>query len=269
VLEGDPRVKLTVADGRNFLLLTHERFDLITIEVTSIWISGEADLYNREFYELCRAHLTERGVLQQWVQIHHMRPQDLRVILNTAAQVFPHLAFFLGPEQGLLIASPGPLECDARQLSAVEALPGVRDELGSLRIPSLWSLLGELMLFDSSFRAATGALPRARGLPEDFASTDDRPYLEYQTPKGNTLPYNTPDLNAWLLGQFRPPQLPPELVVRNLASEGDRNLVLGFVREGRGDTAGALAAFRQVQGSSAGRAGEEIARIVSKAPLAR
>ena len=269
VLDRDPRVKLTVADGRNFLLLTRERFDLITIEVTSIWISGEADLYNREFYELCRGHLSDRGVLQQWVQIHHMRPQDLRVILNTAAQVFPHVAFFLGPEQGLLIASPGPLECDARQLAALEALPGVRDELGGLRIPSLWSLLGELMLFDSSFRAATGALPGARGLPEDFSSTDDRPYLEYQTPKGNTLPYNTSGMNASLLGQFRPPQLPPELVVRNLASEGDRNLVLGFLLERRGDTAGALAAFRQVQGSSAGRAGEEIARLASKAPPAR
>ena len=66
---------------------------------------------------------------------------------------------------------------------------------------------------------------------------------------------------------FRPPVLPVELVVRNLASEGDRDLVLGFLLDGRGDTAGALAAFRQVQGSSAGRAGEEIARLTANAPL--
>ena len=133
VLDRDPRVKLTLADGRNFLLLTRARFDLITIEISSIWISGEADLYNREFYELCRSHLSDRGVLQQWVQIHHMRPQDLMVILNTAARVFPHVAFFLGPEQGLLIASPGPLECDARQVAALEALPGVHHELAALK----------------------------------------------------------------------------------------------------------------------------------------
>jgi spermidine synthase len=266
VMDRDPRVKLTVADGRNFLLLTPEHFDLITIEVTSVWISGEADLYNREFYELCRQHLSERGVLQQWVQIHHMRPQDLLVILNTAARVFPHVAFFLGGEQGLLIASPGPLECDARQLAALEALPGVHRELAALNIPSLWSMLGELILIDSSFREATGILPRTSNLPADFVSSDDRPYLEYQTPKGNAITVDLARINQRLLMQFRPPALPAELVVRNLASEGDRNLVLGFLLEGRGDTAEALAAFRQVQGPSAERAGEEIARLTASAP---
>ncbi|MFZ0961840.1 MAG: fused MFS/spermidine synthase [Terriglobia bacterium] len=269
VLDRDPRVKLTVADGRNFLLLTRERFDLITIEVSSIWISGEADLYNREFYQLCRSHLGDRGVLQQWVQIHHMRPQTLRVILTTAAQVFPHVAFFAGTHQGLLIASPGPLECDTRQVAALDALPAVRLELRKLGIPSLWPLLGELVLFDSSFRAATDALPRASGIPQDFASTDDRPFLEYQTPKGNTLPYPTPGMNLWLLGQFRPPPLPPEMVIHNLADAGDRDLVLGFVLEGRGDTAGALAAFRRVTGASARRAREEIARLAPVAAPAR
>jgi spermidine synthase len=268
VMDRDPRVKLTMADGRNFLLLTRARFDLITIEITSIWVSGEADLYNREFYDLCRSRLSDRGVLQQWVQIHHMRPQDLLVILNTAARVFPHVAFFLGPEQGLLIASPDPLECDARQVAALEALPGVRHELAALSFPSLWTMLGELILFDSSFREATSILPRMSSLPADFTSSDDQPYLEYQTPKGNALTYDAAKVNQQMLMHFRPPQLPAELVVRNLASAGDRDLVLGFLLDGRGDTAGALAAFHRVQGSSAGRAGEEIARLTSSAPLA-
>jgi len=262
-LDRDPRVQLTLADGRNFLLLARERHDLITIEVTSIWISGEADLYNREFYELCRKRLSERGVLQQWVQIHHMRPRDLLVILNTAARVFPHVAFFLGPEQGLLIASPGPLECDARQVAAWEALPGVQHALTALKIPSLWSMLGELMVIDTSFREVTALLPSLSNLPADFASNDDQPYLEYQTPKGNALTFNTANVNKRLLEHFRPPDFPPELVVRNLTSDGDRNLVVGFMLEGRGDTAGALAAFDRVQGSSAGRALLEIRRLTS------
>lgn len=269
VLDRDPRVNLTVADGRNFLLLTPERFDLITIEITSIWISGEADLYNREFYELCRRHLGERGVLQQWVQIHHMRPQDLLVILNTAARVFPHVAFFLGPEQGLLIASPGPLQCDARRLAAFEALPDVHRELAALNIPSLWTLLGELVLIDSSFREATSLLPRLSSLPADFVSSDDQPYLEYQTPKGNAITFDAAALNQRLLARFRPSPLPAELGVRNFASEGERKLVLGFLLEGRGDVAGALAAFRQVQGSSAGRAAEEMARLAAHTPQGR
>jgi len=71
-------------------------------------------------------------------------------------------------------------------------------------------------------------------------------------------------LNQRLLLRFRPPLLPTELAVRNLASEGDRNLVQGFLLEGRGDTAGAFAAFRQVQGSSAGRAAEEMTRLAAQ-----
>jgi len=44
VMDKDPRVHLLVADGRNHLLLSSDRYDLITIEVTCIWISGEADV---------------------------------------------------------------------------------------------------------------------------------------------------------------------------------------------------------------------------------
>src|SRR5262249_44416400 len=129
VMDKDPRVHLLVADGRNHLLLAKDRYDLITIEVTSVWISGEADIYNKEFYELCRSHLTEEGILQQWVQVHHMRPGDFQVILNTAAQVFPHVSFFLGPEQGLLVASSSPLSVDYQQIVAFDHMPAVRQEL--------------------------------------------------------------------------------------------------------------------------------------------
>jgi hypothetical protein len=39
---------------------------------------------------------------------------------------------------------------------------------------------------------ALACLPAMSGRPADFVSTDFYPYLEYQTPKGNVLPYDTP-----------------------------------------------------------------------------
>jgi spermidine synthase len=264
VFDRDPRVRLSLADGRNFLLVSNHRYDLITIEVSSIWISGEADLYNREFYDLCRAHMTDRGVLQQWVQIHHMRTQDLLVILNTAARVFPHLAFFVGPEQGLLIASPGPLECDYRNLAAYDADPGVREELQSLQLPSMASLLGEMVLYGESFHRVLALLPPLSGLPPDFASTDNQPYLEYQTPKGNTVSYDTSVENTRLLEQFRAPLLPPDLVIRNLPSEDEQNLLLAYAAEGRGDMASAREYFGRVQGAARTRAEAEVSRLNSR-----
>jgi spermidine synthase len=261
VFDRDPRVKLSVADGRNFLLVAQKRFDLISIEISSIWISGEADLYNQEFYELCRARLTDQGVLQQWVQVHHMRTADLLVILNTATRVFPHVAFFLGPEQGLLIGSPAPLTCDYRNIVAFDADPGVQWELAGLRVPSLASLLGELVLYDESYRKALMLLPPLTGLPAEFASTDDRPYLEYQTPKGNTLLYDTMESNVRFLLRFRPPRLPPEMPLEGLPSENEKQLLLGYVAEARGDLATALECFRRVTGAARPRAELEIRRL--------
>jgi spermidine synthase len=264
VFDRDPRVHVSIADGRNFLLLSRDNYDLITIEVSSIWIAGEADLYNKEFYQLCRAHLRERGVLQQWVQIHHMRTQDFLVILNTAAQVFPHVAFFQGPLQGVLIASALPLECDYHQIEGFDGDPQVGQDLTAIDVPSMTSLLGELMVYGDSMRQALAYLPALSGLPPDFASTDFYPYLEYQTPKGNVLPYNTVPLNLNFLRRLRPPLLPSDLIIDNLPSQSERNLILGYITERRGDRGAALEYFRHVDGPARPRAQLEIVRIQTR-----
>jgi spermidine synthase len=264
VFDRDPRVHLSIADGRNFLLLSRQTYDLITIEITSIWIAGEADLYNREFYQLCRARLGEHGVLQQWVQIHHMRTQDLLVVLNTVAQVFPYVAFFQGPEQGVLVASASPLECDYHQLEMLDNDPQIRKDLVSIGVPSMASLLGELMVYGDSLRQALSQLPALSGRPADFASTDFCPYLEYQTPKGNVLPYDTVASNLNFLRGLRPALLPPDLRVLNLASENERNLLLGYVSEQRGDYSAAVDYFQHAEGPAKARAEAEILQIRSR-----
>jgi spermidine synthase len=261
VFDHDPRVRLSIADGRNFLLLSHDKYNLITIEITSIWIAGEADLYNKEFYELCRAHLGEHGVLQQWVQIHHMRTQDLLIILNTAARVFHYVAFFQGPEQGVLIASASPLAVDYRLIEEFDNDLRVRQDLAAIGVPSMTSLLGELALYGDSLNEALACLPAMTGRPADFASTDFYPYLEYQTPKGNVLPYDTVPLNLSFLRRFRPSLLPPGLVIENLPSQDERSLILGYIAERRGDRGTALSYFHQVDGSSRPLAELEITRI--------
>jgi spermidine synthase len=263
VLDRDPRVKVTITDGRNFLLLSREHYDVITIEVSSIWISGEADLYNREFYELCRDHLTRGGVLQQWVQIHHMRTQDLLVILNTAAQVFPHLAFFLGPHQGLLVASNEPLDFDYVQAERLDQLPGIKAELARLRVPSVISFLGEIILYDDSVHRAVGFLPHG-GAQQRHVSTDLYPYLEYATPKGNVLPYIAVTANRDFLLKLRPLPLPPELRITNLPSENEKNLVLGYVAERQGDIPRAINHFQQAHGAVQERAQREITRLSNR-----
>lgn len=258
VMDRDPRVHLSVTDGRNHLLLSQDHYDLISIEITSIWISGEGDIYNKEFYELCKARLTREGILQQWVQVHHMKPRDLFVVLNTAAQVFPHVAFFLGPEQGLLIASASPLEIDYQKIRALEHTAGIRQQLNAIGAHSLFSMLGEVVIYDKSYREALARLSQQLNVPERLVSTDEFPYLEYHTPKGNVVPVDFL-LDPWFFVRLTPPVLPPDLNVTNVDDPEDKDVVFGLAYEDRKDYVAAAGYLSRIRGKNRTCAQTEIA----------
>jgi spermidine synthase len=258
VMDRDPRVHLSVTDGRNHLLLSQDHYDLISIEITSIWISGEGDIYNKEFYDLCKSRLTKEGVLQQWVQVHHMKPRDLFVVLNTAAQVFPHVAFFLGPEQGLLIASSSPLEIDYQKIRALERTAGIRQQLSAIGAPSMFSMLGEVVIYDKSYREALARLSRELKVSERLVSTDAFPYLEYRTPKGNVVPVDFL-LDPWFFVRLTPPVLPPDLNVTNLGDPENKEFVFGLAYEDRKDYVSAADHLSRIHGKNRACAQAEIA----------
>jgi len=63
-----PFSHVVIDDGRRFLERSHERFDAIIIDPPPpVWAAGSSLLYSKEFYELAKKHLSERGILQQWL----------------------------------------------------------------------------------------------------------------------------------------------------------------------------------------------------------
>jgi spermidine synthase len=191
----DPRVTLHMNDGRNHLLVAAEPYDLVTIELTSVWFAGAASLYSREFYELVKARLTPGGVLQQWVQLHHIRPRELATIVRTLRSVFPHVALFEGGAQGILVASARPLVASSTRLAGLDARPELARTLGQAKLEAL---LAEMV-------ASEGDLDRLVAEEGgDTISTDDNLYLEYATPKGNVLEYRSSLASTLdLLAQYR------------------------------------------------------------------
>jgi spermidine synthase len=184
-----PRVQVHYADGRNMLMLSEQVYDLITIEVSSIWIAGEADLYNREFYALVKNHLRPKGVLQQWVQLHHITPRDLAVILQTVRQELPHVALFFGGRQGQIIASREPIVMDYAHVRGLSDT--LRGTFAANNIPAgdFMMLAGEALLNEQGVEAyIQQQMATDSGGPSGFVSTDDNLYLEYSTPRGNVFP---------------------------------------------------------------------------------
>lgn len=174
-----------VTDGRNFLLLTKNKYDVISIQITSIWFAGAASLYNSEFYDLINKHLTTGGVLQQWVQIHHISSYDLIHIIGTMRSRFKYVWLYIVGEQGILIAtndgSRFPSESNTRQLERMIA----NNRFLKNNAVSARQLLDDLLLRPDDIDRMVNAFVKQYGrMP---ISDNNNSILEYSTPKGNVL----------------------------------------------------------------------------------
>jgi spermidine synthase len=189
----DPRLHVSQQDGRNMLLVGSQRYDLVTIELTSIWFAGAANLYNREFYATAAERLTDGGVLSQWIQLHHTTLREIASQMATARAVFPHAAFFVRGDQGMLVSSLAPLSAHPRHDGDLDDLVLAEDSLDD---------------FIDSVCAQVGT-PRAA-----LVSTDDDLRLEYATPRNNVPGLPSIAETAAMLRRWRRPEVAERVVAR-------------------------------------------------------
>ncbi len=110
----DPRLRLIVGDGVQFLLTTRERFDVISSDSKlNPEFVGNSAILAREYYELCRDRLTERGVMIQWT-VTHLPNAETRIVTRTFIEVFPYVElFWIDPSNVILVGSRAPIALDA------------------------------------------------------------------------------------------------------------------------------------------------------------
>jgi spermidine synthase len=185
----DPRVHLHLADGRNYVLLGSDRYQMISMELSSIWFAGASSLYSRDFYHQVHARLLPGGIFQQWVQLHHMTERDFATILNTLASEFEHVVLFYGGGQGILVASSAPLVASRAHIAELQNDPQVNRTIPGNR--PLQSLFNDVLVGDRGLRRFVDDVAKRAGVPTaELVSNDDNLYLEYATPKSNVLPWD-------------------------------------------------------------------------------
>jgi len=200
----DPRVTIHHADGRNFILVQEQKYDLISMELSSIWFAGAASLYSREFYHLVHERMKPGAVFQQWVQLHHVRARDFATILNTLRHQFAHVTLFFGGGQGILVASDAPLVASRARVQALEQTPRVAATIPHAR--PLLELFNDVLVSDAGLDQFLAQAASAAGEPvAQMISTDGNLYLEYATPHGNVLPWSTRDELVADLRRYRDP----------------------------------------------------------------
>lgn len=203
-----PNVKTFVTDGRNYLMLEPKKYDLIGLEISSIWFAGAASLYNQEFYQLVKGRLTEKGVLQQWIQLHHVDQLDLVTMLASARSVFDRVWVYSAGNQGIVIACDHDCRPGKEMLDRMDTQPSLVSGLKLLGGRAANLLVYRILTPQGvdALLTEAGASPKDPSQLAQLVSTDDNLFLEYHTPRGNMRPYGpTLQENTKALKRFAPP----------------------------------------------------------------
>ena len=170
----NPKLDFIIDDGRNFLLTSGKRYDLITFEPMPLAQAGVSTFYTREYYESCLAHLAPGGVVSQWVPLHSLNPDIVRSLIYTFTTVFPdYCAWFVNADL-FLTGSNQPLTMDIAALSNRLENPAVRQALAAVGFHDIPELLASYFMGKDAIDAY------AKG---GRLMTDDRPWAEFAAPK--------------------------------------------------------------------------------------
>ena len=97
----------TIDRSRLDLILSREKFDVITLEPLLPYTQGAVHFYSREFYELARSRLSEGGTFCQWIPVHALPVRDYRMLVKTFFKVFPEGDLYFFEQSSLLLARKG------------------------------------------------------------------------------------------------------------------------------------------------------------------
>jgi spermidine synthase len=165
----DPRVRLSVGDGRNHLRHSGKTYDVIVSQPSHVWLAGASSLFTREFFEEVRDHLNPGGVASSW--FYAFTEEARQSIIGAFAETFPQA--FLFHNQGvpsLLIGLKEDRALPAAALLGAMRSPRVRQDTTSLRIDDPARVLGALIAGRRRLREYAAPVP---------ANSDDNGYVAF------------------------------------------------------------------------------------------
>ncbi len=173
----NPLFHLTIGDGRNFLLTTGEKYDLISVGIIHPGISSNsAGFYGLDFYKLCSKILTENGIISQWVPTHGLSVQAFKTVIKTFIAVFPHstLWFKYTDNFVILLGSKKPFSVDYRNFIAKYNKEEVRKDLATVDMTDPTVLLDSFWMGEKELAGFAG---------DAVTTSDNFPVLEFMSIK--------------------------------------------------------------------------------------
>jgi spermidine synthase len=174
-----PDGRVITSDGRNYVRLSRDRYDLIAVDpAPPIESAGSVVLYTHEFLTEGKARLRDGGVFMLWMP-YALPLADFKEHVRTFAGVFGHVSLLLSPGQHgvFMFGSDAPLRLEEPAIrlvlgseSAVRDLNEVPDHPPTDADGWVRAIRQAEWLADGQVRAFAGPGPMI---------TDDRPRSEY------------------------------------------------------------------------------------------
>jgi spermidine synthase len=99
----DSRVDVIIEDARAHIISSTRTYDVIISEPSNPWINGIGNLFSRDFFQIAKDKLSRDGIFCQWVHLYHLRPGDVKMIINTFSSVFPEATIWQSSSADILI----------------------------------------------------------------------------------------------------------------------------------------------------------------------
>jgi len=162
-----PSVRMLIDDGRNFLLVGREQFDVITADAIWPTHAGATNLYSIEYYRLARRALAPGGVMVQWINRALPEPQR-KLLLRTFVSAFPEASLWF--DGSIVAGSDRPIDRTLPWLEQRYQAPLARAALEQVNLRNPDAVRALYVMDRAEILAYVG---------DGAILSDDRPVLEY------------------------------------------------------------------------------------------
>jgi spermidine synthase len=169
----NPKVHLTIGDGRESLVTTREKFDVIASEPSNPFRAGIASFFSVDFYRQTSERLAPNGFFLQWVQGYEIDASTMMIAISSLHAVYRHVSIWrLSPGDFLMFATQEPQVIDVDLVRARLKQEPYRTVFG--RVAGIYDAEGLISMHLGNDQMAD-LISRSVGL----LNTDDRTVLEY------------------------------------------------------------------------------------------
>lgn len=170
------KFQLTINDARNFLLTATRHYDVLESDA----VHPEIDIgtYTKEYFEICKARLSERGIFSSWIPLFGLSETNFKIMLKTMQAVFPHVMVWYSPQynskHALLMGLKTALRIDFNHLKAEVHKEPIRRSLAEIGLSDPYTMLSCFLVDEDAIREYTA---------DSRINDDNTMHLPYNIPK--------------------------------------------------------------------------------------